>query len=110
MQVFSLYSLCGAGVQFIQCAWHQLPSVHQPLLHQLTADSTAPVIIVRAPAFNSVNATGFVTTTVYVGMFGIACMHQVAALQLRSYDATCTGFAHHIEHIGVAVHLHATCT
>ena len=34
------------------------------------ADTTAPVITVRAPAFNSVNATGYVATTIHVGKSG----------------------------------------
>ena len=33
-----------------------------------TPDAAAPVITVRAPASNSVTATGYVITTVYVGM------------------------------------------
>ena len=40
----------------------------------VAADTTPPVITVRAPASNSINATGYVDTTVYVGMSYMFCI------------------------------------
>ena len=64
----------------------------------VAADTTAPVITVRAPAANSVNATGYVATTVYIGTADIACL-KLPALQyllscLLCIDYVICGTAH----------------
>ena len=62
-----------------------------------TADTSPPVITVRAPARNSINATGYVATTVYVGtpnIFAFACssmslmLHLLSAVMLLPYAAS----------------------
>ena len=61
-----------------------------------TPDTSAPVITVRAPARNSNNATGYVATTVYVGMPNTAIsvcwnfslvLHPLCAVMLLFYAA-----------------------
>ena len=54
----SVYTVCLAATSI--CASATATPV-------VAADTTPPVITVRAPAANSVNATGYVATTVYVG-------------------------------------------
>lgn len=64
-----------------------------------TADTSPPVITVRAPASNSINATGYVATTVYVGTpntsalvcSGVSLMsHLMSAVMLLPYAASQT--------------------
>ena len=62
----SVYTVCLAATSICASAT-ATPAV--------AADTTPPVITVRAPAANSVNATGYVATTVYVGKaVGTACL------------------------------------
>ena len=57
----SVYTVCTAATSI--CA-----SATATATPAATVDTSPPVITVRAPARNSINATGYVATTVYVGM------------------------------------------
>ena len=62
----SVYTVCLAATSICASA---------PATSVVAADTTPPGITVRAPAANSVNATGYVATTVYVGKaVGTACL------------------------------------
>lgn len=71
----SIYSACLATTSICTTAT-ATPAV--------AADMTAPVITVRAPAFNSIRDDGLVTTTVYVGMAGISCAPKPCHVRLLS--------------------------
>ena len=71
----SVYTVCLAATSI--CASATATPV-------VAADTTPPVITVRAPAANSVNATGYVATTVYVGESHIPILTCSASMLLTA--------------------------